>query len=173
MNRQKRPRDLKIFFVSMHINLMTCQHHPNVFINNSLLLRLILRIRLLWMYHNIILQTDKGNRRSTKWISKHFGGMKIEPTVPVLSIGAYRFLSSSSCMYHVFYCALLFDECSFQITVTSLRPISRGGLFFFHYVVRKFHFLINWNENLSTYQFIHLSIHQFINSSIQQFINSF
>lgn len=86
MNRENRPRGLKIFFVNMHINLKTRQHHPNVFINNSLLLRPILRIRLLWMYHNIISQIDKENRRSTKWISKHFGGMKTEPIVPVLSM---------------------------------------------------------------------------------------
>lgn len=43
-------------------------------------------------------------------------------------------------LYHVFYCALLFGECFFQITVASLRLINRGGLFFFHDVVRKFHF---------------------------------
>lgn len=42
--------------------------------------------------------------------------------------------------YRVFYSALLFDECSFHITVASLRLITRGGLFFFYYVVRKFHF---------------------------------
>lgn len=170
MNRENRPRGLKIFFVNMHINLKTRQHHLNVFINNSLLLRPILRIRLLWMYHNIISQIDKENRRSTKWISKHFGGMKTEPIVPVLpmllcvsfsimySIVPYFSTSVSSTLLSPAYNLLLVVGCSLFImslensilNMIKVWQIKRKCVNVFEKEHGITH-MINWYENLSTY----------------------
>ena len=71
-----------------------------------------------------MLQTDKGIRRRIKWMPiASFSGDGIT-TDQIDVIDAHKRVA----IRHVFECSLLFDECSFQIAIASLRDfIVVGG----------------------------------------------
>lgn len=121
------------------------------------------------MYHNRILQTDKENRRCTKWISKHFGGMKTKPTVPVLSM----FLCVSFSIIIIIYVSRIVPYSSTSVPSKLLSRVYDllvvVGCSFF---ITSLENSILWSIDKRIYQLINLSIYPFINSAIHQFINS-